>query len=201
MYSIDEEKGIEKVAVLYGGWSHEANFTAHSVIAKTVSQKGIECVCFDVRHSNFLGRLATFAPDVVFPTNQGAYGEDGKLQGLLEILDFRYVGSGVAASAIGMNKLMTKYMLQALGVLAPRFAYVASNASPPPFRKVSSELKTPFIVKPILTGGSFGVAKVATQKEYVRALEVSARAKFGTCVQVVRHPAERRVTTGFGTEF
>ncbi len=156
---------IEKVTVLYGGWSHETNFTAHKEVIQALKSLKIQVVAIDVRVDNFVRKLVQSVPDVVFITNQGAYGEDGKLQGLLECLDLRYTGSGVCASAVGMNKYASKIFFEGLGVNVPKYVYVPIGHIPT-FESLTNTLGDKLVLKPLMAGGSFGVRIVENAHEF-----------------------------------
>ncbi|PSL05907.1 D-alanine--D-alanine ligase [Haloactinopolyspora alba] len=101
--------------------------------------------------------------DVVFPLLHGPFGEDGTIQGLLELSDVRYVGSGVLASAVGMDKHMMKVLLAGAGLPVTRHVLVRSSAWDTQRDRVfteTAELGLPVFVKPARAGSSMGVAKV-----------------------------------------
>jgi D-alanine-D-alanine ligase len=117
--------------------------------------------------------------DVVFPVLHGPFGEDGTVQGLLELLGVPYVGCGVTASAVGMDKALMKRLFQAAGLpvvehlVVPRSAW---RTSPGPIvDAVESHLGYPVFVKPTNLGSSVGVSKVHERSELAPALEEAAR--------------------------
>ncbi|WP_129668727.1 D-alanine--D-alanine ligase family protein [Phytoactinopolyspora endophytica] len=106
--------------------------------------------------------------DVVFPLLHGPYGEDGTIQGLLELADVRYVGSGVLASAVGMDKHVMKLLLRAAGLPVARHVLVEPGPWEPQRDGVAAdvvELGWPVFVKPARAGSSMGVAKVSGPEE------------------------------------
>lgn len=106
--------------------------------------------------------------DVVFPLLHGPYGEDGTIQGLLELADVRYVGSGVLASAAGMDKHVMKLLLAAAGLPVARHVLVRPSAWEPQRERVFAEaeaLGLPVFVKPARAGSSMGVSKARTLDE------------------------------------
>jgi D-alanine-D-alanine ligase len=116
--------------------------------------------------------------DVVFPILHGPYGEDGTIQGLLELLDLPYVGSGVLASALGMDKHYTKTVLEKAGIaVAPWRTLTAREwaASPDAITASASTLGLPLFVKPARAGSSVGVSKVSSLDQLPAAIEVALR--------------------------
>ena len=109
--------------------------------------------------------------DVVFPVLHGRFGEDGTIQGLLEMADVAYVGAGVFASAAAMDKEFTKKLLQAEGIEVGRYA-VLRRADPVPPDLLDS-LGLPVFVKPARAGSSVGITKVRSAAELPGALEVA----------------------------
>lgn len=115
--------------------------------------------------------------DVVFPTVHGTHGEDGTLQGLLELADLPYVGAGVAAAAVGMDKILAKAAFQAAGlpVVEGRW-YTRTQYQAAPDQVVAdieAHLGYPCFVKPAVLGSSIGVARVAGRDDLRFALEVA----------------------------
>jgi len=118
------------------------------------------------------GRLTT--ADVVFPLLHGAYGEDGTLQGLFEVLDVRYVGSGVLASAAAMDKDVMKTLLAACGLPVCRWVRTSTHdwtADPDGVAARVDALGWPVFVKPARAGSSFGISKVSDAGELAAAME------------------------------
>ncbi len=107
--------------------------------------------------------------DVVFPVLHGRFGEDGTIQGLLEMADVAYVGAGVFASAAAMDKEFTKKLLRADGIEVGRFAVLRRGDEVPP--DLLDTLGLPVFVKPARAGSSVGITKVRTAAELPRALD------------------------------
>ena len=112
------------------------------------------------------------AVDVVFPLLHGPYGEDGTVQGLLELAGVPYVGSGVFASAACMDKAHMKRLLAAAGLPSPRYAIVRAGRPVPPEVR---DLGLPVFVKPARAGSSMGITKVADWSELDAALAEAHR--------------------------
>ncbi len=142
-----------------------------------------ECVL--VPEPNRQGLLVVSAPgesatplDVVFPLVHGTYGEDGILQGLLELADIPYVGAGVAGSSLGMDKILQKHLFIRAGLKVAKFTWALSSAcQASPRRVVASverELRYPVFVKPSNTGSSVGIGKAHNRHELLDAMNVAA---------------------------
>jgi len=116
--------------------------------------------------------------DVVFPVIHGTYGEDGKLQGLLELANIPYVGAGVLGSALGMDKILQKQLYEQEGILIPKYVWFLSSEFRQNSRKVVAEiekhLKYPVFTKPANTGSSVGISKAHDRKELREFLAVAA---------------------------
>lgn len=123
--------------------------------------------------------------DVVFPVLHGKYGEDGTSQGMLEMLGIPYVGCGVLASAIGMDKAYTKIIFERAGIPQTKYIYIRKRENgyymvndnfeeeELKIEKITSKLKFPMFVKPSNSGSSVGVKKVTTIEELKSAIENS----------------------------
>jgi len=124
-----------------------------------------------------LAALATV--DVAFPIVHGPQGEDGTLQGLLELAEKPYVGSGVAASAIGMDKAQMRAVFATAGLPQARYQVLRDEGARAPsaeaLREVERELGYPCFVKPANGGSSLGVSKARTREDLVDALALAAR--------------------------
>lgn len=129
------------------------------------------------------------AVDVVFPVLHGPYGEDGTIQGLLELAGVPYVGAGVLASAAGMDKEFTKKLLAAEGL--PVGAYVVLRPSQPTLQPEERErLGLPVFVKPARGGSSIGVSRVASWDELPAALAAARRHDPKVIVEAAIHGRE-----------
>ena len=147
-----------KVAVLMGGFSSEREISLDSgaAILNALKSKGIDAHAFDPKETP-LAELKTQGFQTAFNILHGTYGEDGAVQGALELLGIPYTGSGVAASAIGMDKYRCKLIWQALGLPVPEFAVLHEDSD---FDVVEQQLGLPMFVKPAAEGSSVGVVKV-----------------------------------------
>jgi D-alanine-D-alanine ligase len=152
-----------RVAVLAGGRSaeHDVSLSSAAAVRAGLGEAGHDVVPVALerdgtwRHDGAELALAPgrgmLGADVVFPVLHGPYGEDGTVQGLLELLGVPYVGSGVAASAVCLDKLLFKDLLGGTGV--PQVAYARATSAPP-------DLGWPCWVKPARLGSSVGIERV-----------------------------------------
>ena len=151
-----------KVAVLMGGWSaeREVSLTSGRGIAAALTRLGHEVAEIDMGR-DVAQRLAETAPDVVFNALHGTPGEDGSVQGLLDLMGLRYTHSGMATSVIAIDKVLAKQILGPLGIRMPG-GHVVTSAS----LYVSDPLPRPYVLKPVNEGSSVGVAIVTDASNY-----------------------------------
>jgi D-alanine-D-alanine ligase len=147
-----------KVAVLMGGPSAERAISLKSgaAVLAALQRKGVDARGIDV-DAGILERLRADRFDRAFIALHGLWGEDGTIQGALEILGVPYTGSGVLGSALGMDKLRCKRLWTQAGLATPEFALVSDERALAP---LAGELGLPLIVKPNAQGSSLGVSKV-----------------------------------------
>ena len=166
-----------KVAVLMGGSSAEREISLMSgngVLAALLSQ-GVDARAFDPAQRD-LGELKREGFERVFIALHGRHGEDGTVQGALELLGIPYTGSGVMASAIAMDKTMTKRVWLASRLPTPRFVLLdADDQARERVRAVPDDLGLPLIVKPPREGSSIGITKVAGYSDIAAAVQLAAR--------------------------
>ncbi|WP_028994341.1 D-alanine--D-alanine ligase [Azonexus hydrophilus] len=163
--------GFGKVAVLFGGTSAEREVSLNSgsrVLAALLGQ-GIDAHAFDPAEQP-LDALKGY--DRAFIALHGRHGEDGTIQGALEVMHIPYTGSGVLASALAMDKFRTKLMWQAAGLPIPEYALLKADSD---FADIEEELGLPLFVKPAREGSSIGVTKVKTPGALKAAYEEAAR--------------------------
>lgn len=130
-----------------------------------------------VKSSQFAGRKMYKKIDVVFPAMHGTHGEDGELMGLLEMANVAYVGCGVAASAVAMDKVLSKLVATSSNIKTNNWQWFYSKQllrSPQKVLELLSVLKYPLFVKPAHLGSSIGISKVEKKEELMNALEVAA---------------------------
>ncbi|MBI5221778.1 MAG: D-alanine--D-alanine ligase [Candidatus Magasanikbacteria bacterium] len=118
--------------------------------------------------------------DVVIPMVHGTYGEDGKLQGLLELVDLPYVGAGVLGSAVGMDKIIMKKIFKESGLKTPDFVYFTKSEwlakRQQLLKDIEKQLKYPVFVKPANSGSSVGINKAKNRQQLI--ISVKEAAKF-----------------------
>ena len=168
---------LGKVAVLMGGSSAEREISLMSgggVLAALQSQ-GVDAHAFDPAERELVElKREGFAR--AFIALHGRHGEDGTVQGALELLHIPYTGSGVMASAIAIDKVMTKRLWQAVGLPTPKYVALPRNGlARERVVQVPDELGPPLIVKPPHEGSSIGVTKVKARGELKAAYEEAAR--------------------------
>ncbi|WP_431855563.1 D-alanine--D-alanine ligase [Azospirillum sp.] len=148
------------VAVLMGGWSaeREVSLVSGAGVAKALEEEGYSVTAVDVQRdlTGLVAALGDPRPDVVFNALHGRGGEDGTIQGVLEFLGLPYTHSGVRASAIAMDKVMTKRVLDSVGVRSPRGLVLTRGE----LTGGSHPMPAPYIVKPVDEGSTVGVTLV-----------------------------------------
>ena len=162
-----------RVAVLMGGTSaeREVSLISGAYVLQALLNAGVDAIQVDVQE-NVIEQLSQLKVDRVFNILHGRGGEDGEIQALLELLSLPYVGSGVKASAVTMDKLMTKRLLQGSGVNTPPFMTMTSTQDSD---AVINALGLPLIVKPVNEGSSIGMTKVEHVHQLSAAYELAER--------------------------
>lgn len=165
-------KKFGKVAVLLGGTSAEREISLKSgaAVLAALKRQHIDAHAFDPAERN-LSELAQF--DRVFNTLHGRGGEDGTMQGALELMGIPYTGSGVMASSVGMDKWRTKLLWRALSVVTPDFEIVTADSD---FAAIEKKLGLPLFVKPANEGSSIGISKVKKAGDLEAAYLLAAKA-------------------------
>jgi D-alanine-D-alanine ligase len=168
----NKDKHFGKVAVLMGGRSAERAISLMSgnAVLKALLAQGVDAHAFDPAEKDVL-TLKAEKFNRCFVALHGRFGEDGTIQGALEILGIPYTGSGVMASSIAMNKIMTKNIWQAKGLPTPAWIEVSSAAAT---EAAFRQLKAPMIVKPALEGSSIGITKINDVVQCAAAYQLAA---------------------------
>lgn len=187
---IDQEA---KIAVLYGGLSNEREVSLRSgknvfEALKRLGYQNAELVDVD---ENIAQKLVDGKFEVAYNALHGKYGEDGCMQGVLELLKIPYTGCGVMASAVCMNKQYTKDVLKSYGVNLIKSVFVRKEENV--LEKVGY-LKYPMMIKPVCEGSSIGMAKVNNEEELKSAFENSA--KIGQDIMIEEFLVGKDLTVG-----
>jgi D-alanine-D-alanine ligase len=151
------------VVVLMGGWSSErdVSLTSGRGVAAALRQRGWSNVTELDMERDVARRLAALKPDIVFNALHGTPGEDGTVQGMMDLMGLRYTHSGLATSVIAIDKELTKLVLVPHGIRMPEGKVVASESL---FRE--DPMARPYVLKPVNEGSSVGVAIVTAEGNY-----------------------------------
>lgn len=162
-----------KVALLMGGTSaeREVSLKSGAAVLNALQSRGVDVHPIDVG-ADVLEKLQRGGFDRVFVMLHGRGGEDGTVQGALELLGLPYTGSGVMASALGMDKWRTKLLWQAAGLSVPACALLDDETD---FLAVAQHLGLPLFVKPASEGSSVGISKVNNASELATAYHKAAQ--------------------------
>lgn len=165
-------KKFGKVAVMLGGTSAERPVSLNSgaAVLAALTRQGVDAHAFDPA-TRSVGDLITGEFDRVFIALHGRLGEDGCMQGALELLDLPYTGSGVMASAIGMDKWRTKLLWRAAGLPTADWEILTAASD---FEEVEKKLGLPIFVKPAHEGSSIGMSKVTEHGTLKAAYDLAA---------------------------
>lgn len=166
-----------KVAVLMGGTSAErpVSLMSGSGVLAALQSQGVDAHAFDPQDRELV-ELKHEGFDRVFIALHGRHGEDGTVQGALELLGIPYTGSGVMASAIAMDKVMTKRVWVAEGLPTPRWLWLAPDRQErADVIAVPDELGLPLIVKPPREGSSIGITKVQGYSQMADAVKLASQ--------------------------
>ena len=167
-----------KVAVLCGGWSDERDVSLLSggEVRTALQQAGFEHVdLMDIAAPDFIGTISTGGYDVAFVALHGKYGEDGSIQGLLDILHIPYTFSGVLASAMAMEKDVAKAVYRREGIPVADDVTLRAGEDPTDeeLTAIVERLGLPLFVKPAGNGSSFGITRVVAADELRDAVKLA----------------------------
>jgi len=156
---------IPTIAILSGGFSceREVSLMSGKAVKNALDSFSYNAIEIDV-DSNIAEKLKKINPGLAFIALHGPYGEDGCIQGLLEILGIKYTHSGVMASAVAMNKVMSKHIFRSLSIDTPK-GYVISRED---LLKNNIKIDYPYVLKPINEGSSIGVHIVSSHEDYLK---------------------------------
>lgn len=166
------ERGFGKVAVLLGGRSAEREISLQSgqAVLAALRRSGVDAHPFDPAEKP-LAALLDERFDRAHIALHGRFGEDGTVQGALELMGIPYTGSGVMASALAMDKWRTKLLWQAVGVSSPRCVLLTAQSD---FERVAQTLGLPLIVKPAREGSTIGLSKIYQVQDIEQAYRQAA---------------------------
>jgi D-alanine-D-alanine ligase len=182
-------KKVRSIAVLMGGPSSEREISLISgkAVADALKHRGFNVTGIDFDQDSY-NLLSENRPDVVFIMLHGSPGEDGTVQGMLEILDLPYTGSGVFGSALAMDKAKTRELLTGHNIRMAKGAVISDTEELP---RALAELKKqkvglPLIIKPTRAGSSVGLSKVSAEKDIepacIKAFEFSPEVLIEECL-------------------
>jgi len=177
-------QSLGKVGVLLGGRSgeREISLLSGNGVLEALLEKGVDAHAFDTGLRNPT-ELATANFDRVFIALHGRFGEDGTIQGLLELLNLPYTGSGVLASALAIDKIATKRIWMSSGLATPQFEQLSATSD---WSAVVQNLGLPLIVKPAHEGSSLGLTKVQALEQlpdaYALALSLDKKVMAESCI-------------------
>ena len=186
-----------KVAVLAGGISNEREVSLKTAaqIAKALPKDKYQVMVVEIPkdENKVLGVLAKIPKiNVAFIALHGRFGEDGKIQAILDLLKIPYTGSGVLASALGMDKVKCSNILQNVGTLIPKFITLNNPKEiDPSLKKIEKEIGYPCVVKPNESGSSLGVTvvknknKITLKKILLRGNDI--KVYFNELIKIIRN--------------
>ncbi|MFA6492686.1 MAG: D-alanine--D-alanine ligase family protein [Patescibacteria group bacterium] len=162
-----------KVAILYGGISaeHEVSCDSAKSVIGNLDKNKFTIIPVEISKKGRFSLQKILSADVVFPCLHGVGGEDGSIQGFCEVLQKPYVGSGIEASALALDKIASKQIFQNFKLPVPSFKffnYFQWQKNP---SRIMQEIKLPVFVKPANTGSSIGITKVKKKFELKKAIE------------------------------
>ena len=172
------------VAVLMGGWANERDVSLMSGngVADALEERGHTVTRIDMDRS-VAARIAEAAPDVVFNALHGVPGEDGSVQGMLDLMGVPYTHSGLASSVIAIDKQLTKQALVPNGIPMPGGRIVTSESL---FE--GDPLPRPYVLKPVNEGSSVGVAIVTSDSDYGQPIARDAAGPWQEFAELLAEP-------------
>lgn len=167
------EMMAKKIGVLLGGWSaeREISLKTGSAALCALQQLGYNAVAIDVTQ-NLPEQLRKSAIEVAFIALHGRFGEDGRVQGLLEMLQIPYTGSGVLASSMAIDKVITKQLLLYHELPTPEFDFIRPGDSATALLQRCKHL--PLVVKPSREGSTIGITVARSEKDLAEGIELAA---------------------------
>lgn len=156
----------KRIAVLMGGWNSEREVSLNSgeAVFEALQRLGYHATKIDFSHKIF-EQLQEAKPDIVFNALHGTNGEDGRIQGVLDILEIPYTHSGIVASALCMDKVLTRKICATIGAKIPHYEILKKGEDAKNREKISA-IGKPFVIKPISEGSSVGVEVILQNMQF-----------------------------------
>ncbi|MDX2083048.1 MAG: D-alanine--D-alanine ligase [Rickettsiales bacterium] len=160
------QKNKKHIAVLMGGWNSEREVSLQSgeAVYKALLKLGYRTTKIDFSRQIF-SQIQEVKPDIIFNALHGQYGEDGRVQGFLDILNIPYTHSGILASAICMDKVLTRKICDTVAIKSPRYEVLKKNSDAENKDKLFA-IGKPFVIKPINEGSSIGVEVILPNNQF-----------------------------------
>ena len=161
-----------RIAVLSGGWSKERSVSINSgkAVLGALDEEKYEILSFDPKSDLNVLWQERDALDLVFNVLHGRYGEDGRIQGLLEVFGIPFIGSGVLSSAMAMNKRVSKEIYRSSGIRVPK-DIILKKEETVPVGKIRDILGTPIVIKPVSEGSSIGISIMDNDHDILAGIE------------------------------
>jgi D-alanine-D-alanine ligase len=160
----------QKIIVLMGGWSNEreVSLTTGKSIAKELKEQGYDVSELDVTRdiNAFVNAIQTAQPDVVFNALHGTGGEDGVIQGVLDMMQIPYTHSGVTASAVAMDKILSRLIFMQEGIPVPEYKVLSLDD----YKNGAHPFAFPYVIKPLNEGSSRGVSIIRDDADRGKAM-------------------------------
>ena len=148
---------VKKIVVLMGGWNseREVSLSSGEAVYNALIKLGYDAIKVDFDR-DVVTKLQKIKPDVVFNALHGRFGEDGRIQGLLDILNIAYTHSGLLPSAICMDKILTRRICNSYNLRSPEYD-ILIKGNHEDNKKIITKIGKPFVIKPVSEGSSIGV--------------------------------------------
>lgn len=148
----------------------EISLITGNKISESLKKSGYNVKSIDAV-GNFWLELQQFDPDAVFIALHGRFGEDGVVQGLLDLMGIEYVGAGVLASALAMDKIISKYIFEGFSIPTPKHICLDKTNKHLAITEIIRKIKLPAVIKPASEGSAIGITVVDSEKEMIEGIE------------------------------
>ena len=168
---VENAADFGRVAVMYGGFSseREVSLDTGAAVTEALQSRGIDASGWDPAEKD-LGEFAAAGFDRVWIALHGTGGEDGAMQGMLQWLNKPYTGSGILASALAMDKVLSKHLFNTAGIGTPEYMVIEATGDA---KLAAEEFGFPLVVKPACQGSSVGMSKVFAAEELQGAVDLA----------------------------